>query len=52
MQAKMVMMMVGASTRCALRNVLFDMGVTHSPDGAKITYTSVRRAITWQDGYQ
>lgn len=36
----------------ALCNVLFDMGVTHSPDGAKITYTSVRRAITWQDGYQ
>ena len=34
-----------------LCNVLFDMGVTHSPEGAKITYTSVRKAITWLDGY-
>ena len=35
----------------ALFDALFDMGVTHSPDGAKITYTSVRKAITWLDGY-
>jgi len=35
-----------------LCNVLFDMGVTHSPDGAKITLTSIRKALTWQDGYE
>ncbi len=35
----------------ALFNVLFDMGVTHSPDGAKITLTSIRKALTWLDGY-
>ena len=34
-----------------LRDMLNDLGITHSPDGAKITYTSVRKAITWLDGY-
>lgn len=35
----------------ALCNLLHDLGITHSPEGAKITYTSVRKAITWLDGY-
>jgi hypothetical protein len=35
----------------ALIKTLRDMGVTETPDGAKITYTSVRRAITLQEGY-
>lgn len=34
-----------------LRDMLHELGITHSPEGAKITYTSVRKAITWQDGY-
>ncbi len=35
----------------ALHSMLHDLGITHSPEGAKITYTSVRKAITWLDGY-
>lgn len=34
-----------------LHSMLHDLGITHSPEGAKITYTSVRKAITWLDGY-
>lgn len=35
----------------ALWQTLQNMGITHSPDGAKVTRTSVRRAIILQDGY-
>ena len=35
----------------AICNSLREFGVTHNPDGAKVTFTAVRRAITWQSGY-
>ena len=35
----------------AIYNSLREFGVTHNPDGAKVTFTAVRRAITWQSGY-
>lgn len=35
----------------ALIKTLREMGLTETPDGAKFTYTSVRRAITLQEGY-
>lgn len=35
----------------AMWQALQNMGVTHSPEGAKITRTSVRRAMILQEGY-
>jgi hypothetical protein len=35
----------------ALWQTLQNMGITHSPEGAAITRTSVRRAMILQDGY-
>ena len=35
----------------ALWQTLQNLGITHSPEGTKITRTSVRRAVVFQDGY-
>lgn len=35
----------------ALWQALQNLGITHSPEGMKISRTTVRRALTWQDGY-
>jgi hypothetical protein len=35
----------------ALWQTLQNLGITHSPEGAKITRTSVRRAVVFQEGY-
>lgn len=35
----------------ALWQTLQNLGITHSPEGMKISRTTVRRALIWQDGY-
>lgn len=35
----------------ALWQTLQNLGITHSPEGVKITRTAVRRAVIWIDGY-
>lgn len=34
-----------------LHRILHEVGLTETPDGAKLTITSIRRALLWQDGY-
>jgi len=35
----------------ALWQTLQNLGITHSPEGAKISKHAVRQAMVWQDGY-